>query len=102
MKMMEMTDQFINYHREYEHKLLIISSFYSNGLMNALTEAEKELISKSSHKFYEVMGAFTDKLNGEPDLNKKLMIAHERDRYLNSIMAHYGIEYKVDEDELKK
>ena len=102
MNTLNQTEKLYELHEEYQNKLLVINAFYSTELSNSVSESEKEMTYASFRRFYEIMGEFTDRLGKESHINKKIEIAIERDNYLNAIMNNYNIEYKVEEDEIKK
>ncbi len=99
----EKADQFLNLHSEYESKLVVINSYFTNALINLESDSSKEAISNMFRDFYQVIAKFTDELNAEVSMDKKLEIALRRDAFLNNLISTYGIEYNTKEkSEFKK
>ena len=93
-------DLYMNLHDSYEHKVLVINSYFANEIAYADSDSRKESLIVSSRNFYKAIGDFTTKLNSEDNIDKKLLIAKERDTYLNNIIGNYSIDI-IDEEKNK-
>ena len=101
METINKVDQFFELHAEYEHKLLVINSYY-NEITDVMDEAQKKQLNDAQRAFYQMIGQYTELLNRETDIDAKLNIAKNRDEYLNNILISCGIEYLEKEDEFHK
>ncbi len=97
MNALEMTDEFLKLHREYENKLVILNTFFSQIFVDSVEEYNKDAALDITRGLYDEIANYTDELSKENDISKKVEIALRRDAYLNEMLTKFGIVYNVDD-----